>query len=210
MNPDRKGLYKALTARDRRFDGLFFVGVTSTGIYCRPICPAKTPKEADCRFFNNPQEAEQALFPSMPALSAGTGPGNAPIDDSQRIAHLIVQRLEDGAIDSDVGLDAIAAQFELSSRQVRRIIRKELGVSPIQLLLTRRLLLAKQLLTETALPVTQIAYASGFSSLRRFNDAFSSRYRLAPTRLRRKAVDDPGSLDECGQVRAAAWLSTSL
>ena len=111
------------------------------------------------------------------------------MDDAQRIARLIVQRLEDGAIEGDAGLEDIAGQFELSSRQIRRIVRKSLGVPPIQLLLTRRLLLAKQLLTETALPVTEIAFASGFSSLRRFNDAFSARYRMAPTRLRKKATE---------------------
>ncbi len=93
-------------------------------------------------------------------------------------------------MDDDAGLEAVADQFELSSRQIRRIIKKELGVSPIQLILTRRLLLAKQLLTETGLPVTEIAFASGFSSLRRFNDAFSARYGMAPSRLRKKTVDD--------------------
>ena len=101
----------------------------------------------------------------------------------------IVQRLEEGQLDDDAGLEAIADQFELSSRQIRRIVQKELGVPPIQLLLTRRLLLAKQLLTETTLPITEIAFASGFSSLRRFNDAFTQRYGMPPTRLRRKASD---------------------
>jgi AraC family transcriptional regulator of adaptative response / DNA-3-methyladenine glycosylase II len=192
MTQDHKSFYKALTAHDVRFDGIFFVGVTSTGIYCRPICPAKTPKEANCRFFDSAQEAEQAHFRPCLRCRPELAPGNAPVDDSQRIAHTILQRLEEGTIENDAGLETIARQFDLSSRQIRRIIQKELGVSPIQLILTRRLLLAKQLLTETALPVTQIAFASGFSSLRRFNDAFNSRYGLAPTRLRRKAVADPG------------------
>jgi AraC family transcriptional regulator of adaptative response / DNA-3-methyladenine glycosylase II len=192
MTADHKSLYKALSAHDVRFDGIFFVGVTSTGIYCRPICPAKTPKEANCRFYNSAQEAEQAHFRPCLRCRPELAPGNAPVDDSQRIAHTILQRLEEGTIENDAGLETIARQFDLSSRQIRRIIQKELGVSPIQLMLTRRLLLAKQLLTETTLPVTQIAYASGFSSLRRFNDAFNSRYGLAPTRLRKKAVEDPG------------------
>jgi AraC family transcriptional regulator of adaptative response / DNA-3-methyladenine glycosylase II len=192
MNPDRKSLYKALSARDTRFDGIFFVGVTSTGIYCRPICPVKTPKAANCRFFDSAQQAEQAHFRPCLRCRPELAPGNAPIDGSQRIAHLILQRLEEGTIDNDAGLETIARQFDLSSRQIRRIIRKELGVSPIQLLLTRRLLLAKQLLTETSLPVTQIAFASGFASLRRFNDAFNTRYRLAPTRLRKHALGDAG------------------
>ncbi len=193
MATDQQALYKALVARDPRFDGVFFVGVTSTGIYCRPICPVKTPKEANCVFFKGAQEAEQAHFRPCLRCRPELAPGNAPVDDSQRIAQLIVQRLEDGTLGEDAGLDAIADQFELSSRQIRRIVRKELGVSPIQLLLTRRLLLAKQLLTETRLPVTEIAFASGFSSLRRFNDAFRSRYDLSPTRLRRDAAQGPGA-----------------
>ncbi len=175
MTPDRKAMYRALVSHDSRFDGVFFVGVTSTGIYCRPICPAKTPREANCRFYNSAQEAEHARFRPCLRCRPELAPGNAPVDDSQRIAHLIVQRLEEGTIERDAGLETIAKQFSLSSRQIRRIIRKELGVSPIQLLLTRRLLLAKQLLTETRLPVVQVAFASGFSSLRRFNDAFNSR-----------------------------------
>ena len=102
------------------------------------------------------------------------------MDDAQRIAQLIVQRLEEGQLDDDgAASKTIADQFELSSRQIRRIVQKELGVPPIQLLLTRRLLLAKQLLTETSLPITEVAFASGFASLRRFNDAFSRALRHA-------------------------------
>ena len=199
MTTDRHALYKALLARDPRFDGIFFVGVTSTGIYCRPICPVKTPKEANCVFFKGAQEAEQAHFRPCLRCRPELAPGNAPVDDSQRIAHLIVQRLEDGMIGDDAGLETIADQFQLSSRQIRRIVQKELGVSPIQLILTRRLLLAKQLLTETQLPVTEIAFASGFSSLRRFNDAFQSRYGLSPTRLRKKTTQDPDA-DQAGNT----------
>lgn len=189
MTAESHALYKALTARDPRFDGIFFVGVASTGIYCRPICPVKTPKEANCSFFKSPQEAEWWGFRPCLRCRPELAPGSAPVDDSQRIAHLIVQRLEEGSMDDDAKLESIAGQFELSSRQIRRIIQKELGVSPIQLILTRRLLLAKQLLTETRMPVTEIAFASGFSSLRRFNDAFSGRYRMTPSRLRRKTID---------------------
>ena len=195
---ERRTLHKALVARDPRFDGLFFVGITSTGIYCRPICPARTAKEANCRFFPSAQLAEQAGFRPCLRCRPELAPGSAPIDDSQRIAQLMVQRLEEGTLDAAKGLEAIAAQFELSSRQVRRIIQKELGVSPIQLLLTRRLLLAKQLLTETSLPVTEIAFASGFSSLRRFNDAFSRRYRMPPTRLRRKVLEGSAAASDGG------------
>ncbi|HEX4378249.1 MAG TPA: AlkA N-terminal domain-containing protein [Steroidobacteraceae bacterium] len=186
MALDSRSLYRALRARDRRFDGVFFVGVVSTGIYCRPVCPARVPMRRNCRFFSSPHEAEQARFRPCLRCRPELAPGNAPIDTSQRIAQLIVERLEAGAIGADAGLEAIAAQFELSSRQVRRIVQQELGAPPVQLLLTRRLLLAKQLLTETSLAVTQVAFASGFSSLRRFNDAFQSRYRLSPSRLRKQ------------------------
>ena len=109
---------------------------------------------------------------------------------------LIVQRLEEGKLDEKAGLEEIADQFELSSRQIRRIVQKELGVPPIQLLLTRRLLLAKQLLTETTLPITEVAFASGFSSLRRFNDAFNTRYGMPPTRLRKKAIEGAAPITE--------------
>jgi AraC family transcriptional regulator of adaptative response / DNA-3-methyladenine glycosylase II len=198
MDQDNRSLYNALTTRDSRFDGVFFVGVTSTDVYCRPICPVKTPKRANCRFFDTPQAAEQAGFRPCLRCRPELAPGNAPVDDAQRIAQLIVQRLEEGHLDENTGLEAIADQFELSSRQIRRIVQKELSVPPIQLLLTRRLLLAKQLLTETTLPITEVAFASGFSSLRRFNDAFSGRYGMPPTRLRRNATEDAAAIIESG------------
>src|SRR6266446_10196089 len=198
MEEDTQSLYKALIARDLRFDGIFFVGVTSTGIYCRPICPVKPPKEVNCRFYNSAQEAEHAGFRPCLRCRPELAPGNAPVDDSQRIAHLIVQRIEEGMAAEKSALEIIAGEFELSSRQIRRIIQKELGVPPIQLILTRRLLLAKQLLTETKLPITEIAFASGFSSLRRFNDAFATRYGMPPTRLRKKAVEDANTINGSG------------
>jgi len=198
MTKDHRGRYKALLARDPRFDGIFFVGVTSTGIYCRPICPVKPPKEVNCRFYNSAQEAELAGFRPCLRCRPELAPGKAPVDHSQRIAHLVVQRIEEGNIDERAALETIAGEFELSSRQVRRIIQKELGVPPIQLLLTRRLLRAKQLLTETKLPVTEVAFASGFSSLRRFNDSFSSRYGMPPSRLRKNAIQDLAGPNSAG------------
>jgi AraC family transcriptional regulator of adaptative response / DNA-3-methyladenine glycosylase II len=200
MVADDRRLYRALAARDARFDGVFFVGVTSTGIYCRPICPARTPKASNCRFFRTPPEAEQAGFRPCLRCRPELAPGSAPVDDAARIAALMVERLEAGGADERRGLEAMADEFELSSRQVRRIVRQQLGVAPIQLLLTRRLLLAKQLLTDTPLPVTEIAFASGFASLRRFNDAFTRRYGMPPTRLRRRAADHPGAASDAGTL----------
>ena len=185
---DSNVAYNALASRDPRFDGVFFVGVTSTGIYCRPVCPARTPKRENCLFFESHEAAEKQSFRPCLRCRPELAPGNAPVDNARRIAHLIVHRIEEGLIDDGASLEEIAAQFELSSRQLRRIVQSELGVSPIELLQTRRLLLAKQLLTETKLPVIEIAFASGFSSLRRFNDAFSKNYRMPPTHLRKEAA----------------------
>jgi AraC family transcriptional regulator, regulatory protein of adaptative response / DNA-3-methyladenine glycosylase II len=201
MTQDTAALYNAYASRDPRFDGVFYIGVTSTGIYCRPVCTAKTPKAANCRFFNSAEAAEKANFRPCLRCRPELAPGNAPVDDAHRIATLIAQRIEEGMLDhpsrssplseakrsgqAKAGLETIAAKFGWSSRQIRRIVNRELGVSPIELVLTRRLLLAKQLLTETALPIIDIAYASGFSSLRRFNDAFGNRYGMPPSRFRR-------------------------
>jgi AraC family transcriptional regulator, regulatory protein of adaptative response / DNA-3-methyladenine glycosylase II len=187
MTQDTAALYSALVSRDPRFDGVFYVGVTSTGIYCRPVCTAKRPKAANCRFFNSAEAAEKASFRPCLRCRPELAPGNAPVDDARRIASLLAYRIEEGMVDNGAALEDVATRFGWSSRQIRRMVHKELGVSPIELVLTRRLLLAKQLLTETTLPVIDVAFASGFSSLRRFNDAFSRRYRMPPTRLRKAA-----------------------
>src|SRR4030095_5165233 len=106
MHQAERRLYSALTARDSRFDGVFFVGVTSTDVYCRPICPAKTPHETNCRFFDTPQEAEQAGFRPCLRCRPELAPGTAPVDDAQRIAQLIVPRLQEGGLEEQAGLKA--------------------------------------------------------------------------------------------------------
>lgn len=190
---DTQIAYRAMTSRDVRFDGVFFVGVTSTGIYCRPICPVKPPRQENCLFFDSAEAAEKAAFRPCLRCRPELAPGNAPVDSSHRVADLLIQRIEEGLIEDIDSLEEIAAQFSLSLRQLRRIVHKELGVSPLELKQTRRLLLAKQLLTETTLPVTEVAYASGFASLRRFNEVFNRQYRMPPTRLR-KAASEPGHM----------------
>ncbi|MGK2963724.1 MAG: DNA-3-methyladenine glycosylase 2 family protein [Gemmatimonadaceae bacterium] len=192
MKNDSEAFYSALVSRDPRFDGVFYVAVTSTGIYCRPVCTARTPRATNCRFFGSRELAEKSGFRPCLRCRPELAPGNAPVDDGGRIAGLIAQRIDEGMLDDGAGLERIATQFGWSSRQIRRILRRQLGVSPIELALTRRLLLAKQLLTETRLPITEVAVASGFSSLRRFNDAFSRRYSMPPTRFR-KGVGDSAS-----------------
>lgn len=187
MTADTAALYNAYASRDPRFDGVFFIGVTSTRIYCRPVCTARTPKASNCRFFSSAEAAEKASFRPCLRCRPELAPGNAPVDDAHRIANLIAYRIEEGMLDDGAGLDKVAQHFGWSPRQIRRLVQKELGVSPMELVLTRRLLLAKQLLTETTLPMIEVAFASGFSSVRRFNDAFSGRYGMPPSRLRKSA-----------------------
>ncbi len=181
--------YSALSARDARFDGRLFVGVRSTGIYCRPICRVRTPKRQNCRFFVSAAQAEAAAFrPCLkcrPELAPGDGQPWTVMDASRTLARQASQLLDNGSAAGDAsGMAALAARLGISDRHLRRIFIAEHGVTPLQYLQTRRLLLAKQLLTETSLPITQVALASGYRSLRRFNAVFAERYRLNPGRLR--------------------------
>lgn len=193
---DAQTAYRALTSRDSRFDGLFYVGVTSTGIYCRPVCPVKAPLAKNCLFFESAEAAEKARFRPCLRCRPELAPGHAPVDGSRRVADELIRRIAEGALEEESSLESIAALFSLSLRQLRRIVQKELGVSPRELRQTRRLLLAKQLLTETGLPITEIALASGFASLRRFNDVFSKRYRMPPGSLRKQVQSGKLTLSE--------------
>ncbi len=180
--------YQALKARDSRFDGCFFVGVTSTKIYCRPICPARTPAQDRCRFFPSAAQAENQGFRPCLRCRPELAPGHAPVDATSRTARAALTRIRAGAITDGEGLENLALALGVSSRQLRRSVSQELGATPVELLQTQRLLLAKQLLTETNLPITEVAYASGFSSLRRFNSLFLERYGLNPRNFRRNTV----------------------
>lgn len=187
--------YAALKSRDSRFDGHFFVGVTSTGIYCRPVCRARLPRPEHCVFFQTAAQAERAGFRPCLLCRPELAPGAAPVDASSRLAYLAAKQLEEncGSIES---LGELAAALGCTDRHLRRVFRREYRVSPVEYLQTCRLLLAKSLLTDTGLPVLEVAMAAGFGSLRRFNDLFQKRYRMSPTALRRLA---PGSEEQIGQ-----------
>ena len=187
MTIDDDVCYRALLGRDARFDGLFFVGVKTTGIYCRPVCTAKTPGRDRCRFFASAALAEQAGFRPCLRCRPELAPGHAPIDCARTIARAAAARIEAGALSDGGSLEDLAASLGLSSRQLRRSVRKELGVSPVELAQTNRLLLAKRLIAETQLPMVQVAFAAGFESVRRFNALFRSHYRLTPSTLRRSS-----------------------
>lgn len=190
MSPEDAARYRACASRDPRFDGIFYIGVTSTGIYCRPVCTARTPRPENCRFFESAALAEKARFRPCLRCRPELAPGRAPVDGGLRIAKRVLNLIQEGLLDEEGGMESLAARIGLSSRQIRRIVRSECGVSPVELVMTRRLLLAKQLLTETTLPIIEVAFASGFSSLRRFNDAFRDRYAMPPSRLRKEAGSD--------------------
>ncbi|WP_309713806.1 DNA-3-methyladenine glycosylase 2 [Armatimonas sp.] len=187
MEPlDANACYQALCTHDARFDGVFFVGVRSTGIYCRPVCPAKTPKEENCTFYPHAASAEQAGFRPCLRCRPELAPGNtiASVDAFAELARRAASRIEDGAL-SEKSMTELAEELGVSERHLRRVVVSAFGVSPIALAQTQHLLLAKRLLTDTHLPITQIAFASGFASVRRFNHVFQERYRLTPTDLRR-------------------------
>jgi AraC family transcriptional regulator of adaptative response / DNA-3-methyladenine glycosylase II len=179
--------YRALLTRDPRFDGVFFVAVTTTGIYCRPVCTARTPGRDRCRFFASPALAEQHGFRPCLRCRPELAPGHAPVDAVGRTARLAAARIESGALRNGGSLERLARDLGLSSRQFRRVVQQEFGVTPIELAQTGRLLLAKQLLAESNLPMIEVAAASGFESVRRFNALFRRHYGLTPTRMRRGA-----------------------
>jgi AraC family transcriptional regulator of adaptative response / DNA-3-methyladenine glycosylase II len=181
---DAAVLSRACDARDARFDGLFFVAITTTGIYCRPTCPSRVSYPERRRFFSSAAAAEEAGYRPCLRCRPELAPGRAEMEVVGRLANRAARRVAAGALNGHT-VAQLANEFGVSERHLRRAFERELGVSPVQLALTHRLLLAKQLLADTALPVTRVAYASGFQSLRRFNAVFQERYRMPPNALRR-------------------------
>jgi AraC family transcriptional regulator of adaptative response / DNA-3-methyladenine glycosylase II len=184
LNPDQ--CYQAVLTRDARFDGRFFVAVKTTRIYCRPICRVKTPLRKNCRFFNHPAEAEVAGYRPCKRCRPELAPGNSSMEVSSQLARATACYIGQDFL-ADHSLSELGGKLGITDRQMRRVFRDEFGVSPIDFWQTQRLLLAKQLLTDSTMPITSVAMASGFRSLRRFNVLLKSRYRLTPTEFRRKS-----------------------
>ena len=180
---DSNACYRAVRARDLRFDGRFFVAVSSTKIYCRPICPVRPPKRENMRFYSSAAAAEGAGYRPCLRCHPERAPGLSSVDAASRLAGAAIAGIEEHAL-SSAGLSELAASLGVSDRHLRRVTEAELGVSPVELAQTQRLLLAKRLLSETSLKLTDIAFASGFGSVRRFNALFKSRYGLSPRSLR--------------------------
>jgi AraC family transcriptional regulator of adaptative response / DNA-3-methyladenine glycosylase II len=186
-------------ARDARFDGLFFVGITTTRIYCRPVCPARVSYPERRRFFDTAAAAERAGFRPCLRCRPELAPGRALIDAVPRLATVAAHRISAGALNGQ-GVAVLATELGVSERHLRRALEREIGVSPVELAQTYRLLLAKRLLADTSLSVTRIAFASGFQSLRRFNTVFRERYRMSPSALRRS----PGASSPATPGQAAS------
>jgi AraC family transcriptional regulator of adaptative response / DNA-3-methyladenine glycosylase II len=189
MELDHEACYRALSTRDARFDGRFFIAVRTTRVYCRPICPARTPKSENVRFFATASAAQEAGYrpclrcrpESSPDLGAWRGTSNTV----SRALTLIGE----GALDGEA-VDALAERLGVGERQLRRLFRQHLGASLIAVAQTRRVLFAKQLIVETALPMAEVALAAGFNSIRRFNATFQILYQRPPRELRRSKLID--------------------
>jgi AraC family transcriptional regulator, regulatory protein of adaptative response / DNA-3-methyladenine glycosylase II len=184
MNMDHDACYRAILTRDARFDGRLFVGVKKAGIYCRPICPARTPKRENVLFYPSAAAAQEAgLRPCLrcrPEISPDLGSWRGTSNTVSRALTLI----EAGALDSGV-VEELAERLGVGERQLRRLFQQHLGASPIAVAQTRRVLLTKQLIHETRLSMAEVAMAAGFGSLRRFNETFRQLFRRPPAALRR-------------------------
>lgn len=187
MKGSDDALYEAFKSKDTRFDGRFFVGISSTKIYCRPVCRAKQAKRENCTFFSSAAQAEAAGFRPCLLCRPELAPGNSVADARSMLARKAAAFLEENC-GSGQNLPKIAEQLGCTDRHLRRVFMEEYHVSPVQYLQTCRLLLAKNLLTDTCLSVLDVAMASGFGSLRRLNELFQKHYGLSPTALRKKAA----------------------
>jgi AraC family transcriptional regulator of adaptative response / DNA-3-methyladenine glycosylase II len=188
---DRRTYYRAFQSHDARFDGRVFVGVTSTGVYCRPICPARCPKLENCRFFASAAAAQEAGFRPCLRCRPEIAPDLAFWRGTANTVSRALALIADGALDGeDSDVETLAERLGVGGRQLRRLFQRHLGASPIAVAQTRRVLFAKQLLHDTHLPMAEVALASGFGSVRRFNETFRDLFGRPPSALRRKTGTD--------------------
>jgi AraC family transcriptional regulator, regulatory protein of adaptative response / DNA-3-methyladenine glycosylase II len=189
MDLDHGACYRAICLRDPRFDGRFFTGVKTTGIYCRPICPARTPRSENVTFYLTAAAAQQAGFRPCLRCRPETAPDLGAWRGTSNTVSRALALIELGALD-EARVDTLAGRLGIGERQLRRLFREHLGASPVAIAQTRRVLLAKQLIHETHLPMTEVAFAAGFGSVRRFNETFLALFSRAPGDLRRASSLD--------------------
>lgn len=196
--PEREVCYRALESRDARFDGLIFVGVSTTGVYCRPVCPARTPKFSHVRFFASAAAAQKAGFRPCLRCRPETAPDMASWRGSSSTVSRALGLIAEGALSGKgASLARLADRLGVGDRHLRRLFLQHLGASPVSIAQSRRALFARQLIHETDLPLGEIARASGFGSIRRFNETFQAMFRQAPGTLRRNA-SGRGSAKDAG------------
>ena len=184
MDMDDDACYRAFQMRDARFDGRIFCGVRTTGIYCRPICPARTPKRQNMRFFRSAAAAQEAGFRPCLRCRPETSPDLGSWRGTSNTVSRALALIEGGALDEG-DVDALAGRLGVGERQLRRLFQQHVGASPIAVAQTRRVLLAKQLIHETRMPMAEVALAAGFGSVRRFNETFQQLFDRPPAKLRR-------------------------
>ncbi|CAN5567240.1 hypothetical protein BH24ACT22_BH24ACT22_11560 [soil metagenome] len=203
MVEDFEICYKAASSRDVRFDGWFIVAVTSTGIYCRPSCPAITPKRNNVRFYPVTAAAQAAGFRACLRCSPDAVPGSPEWDLRADVVGRAMRLINDGLVDRK-GVSGLARRLGYTERHLGRMLAEELGAGPLALARSRRAYTARLLAETTNMPTGEIAFAAGFSSVRQFNDTFRAVFAKTPTELRRKNQRDgassPGALDECCAV----------
>jgi AraC family transcriptional regulator of adaptative response / DNA-3-methyladenine glycosylase II len=180
---DEDTCWKALLRRDAAFDGRFFVCVSTTGIYCRPVCPARTPRRDRCAFHRRAADAERAGYRACFRCRPELAPGQAPVDAVKRLVRVAKARIDGGALDGR-SVEDLARALGVTSRHLRRAMVARTGLSPVAYAQARRLARARRLLRTTRRPLAEIAFEAGFSSVRRFNALFRSRYGAPPSTLR--------------------------
>ena len=200
MDLDDDACYRAFTMRDARLDGRIFGAVRTTGIYCRPVCPARTPKRENIRFYPSAAAAQEAGFRPCLRCRPETSPDLGSWKGTSNTVSRALALIEQGALDNG-DVEALADRLGVGERQLRRLFRQHLGASPVAVAQTRRVLLAKQLIHETRLPMAEVALAAGFGSVRRFNETFQQLFDRPPSSLRRS-----GGLDVSAGDGAAATI----
>src|SRR5215468_1672190 len=185
MTLDRESCYRVMCSRDRRFDGRFFVGVRTTGIYCRPICPARTPKLENVEFYPCAAAAEAAGYRPCRRCRPETAPGTPAWVGSSAVVARALRLIRAGALD-EADIDSLALRLGIGARQLRRLFDKHLGASPAAIARARRVHFARVLLDQSGLPVTAVAFAAGFRSVRQFNHAVRATFGAAPRALRQR------------------------
>ena len=195
MNLDRDACYEAARSRDARFDGRFFVGVRTTGIYCRPVCPVRTPRKENVEFYSCAAAAEAAGFRACRRCRPEVAPFTPAWSGTSATIGRALALIDDGVLDDGGDVEALSHRLGVGSRHLRRLFMRHLGVAPLAIATSRRTHLARVMLDRTLLPISEIALAAGFGSVRRFNDAMKSAFGAPPTELRRRNIGANGSVE---------------